>query len=77
MMARADKEVAADELSIVDVLLGRHRHQPLMKVPLANRLYANYWLDPVSLEAELKTAGRHRNRPELQHARERELETTP
>jgi hypothetical protein len=52
--------------SIVDVLLGRHQHQPLMKVTLSQRLYANYWIDAPSLEAELRTAGRHRNRPELE-----------
>ena len=48
--------------SIVDVLMGRHQHEPLMKITRDQRLYCNYRLHQPSLEAEIATAGRHRNR---------------
>ena len=49
-------------LSIVDLLLGRHQHEPAMKITLAHRQYHNYRQDEPSLTAELTTAGRQRTR---------------
>lgn len=54
------------EFSIVDILLGRHQHEPVMKITASQRLYCNYRFDDVALKAELETAGRHRNRKELE-----------
>jgi hypothetical protein len=51
------------EPTIIDVLLGRHRHTPLITVTEGQRLYGNYWLDEPSKVAELATGGRQRNRP--------------
>jgi len=50
------------QLSIVDVLMGRHQHEPLMKITRDQRLYCNYRLHQPSLDAEIATAGRHGNR---------------
>lgn len=58
-------------LSIVDVLVGRHQHDPVMKITPGQRLYANYRLHKPSYDVEMETAGRHRNRPELEWDRER------
>jgi hypothetical protein len=59
------------EPSVVDVLLGRHRHEPLLKTTLGQRPYANSHLHKPSFDAEVTTAGRHRNRPELEWDAER------
>jgi len=62
--------------SIVDVLMGRHQHEPLMKVTRDMRLYCNYRLHQPSFDAEIATSGRHRNRPIFDLAIEDRLEPT-
>ena len=52
----------SEEWSIVDALLGRHQHEPLMKISGGHRLYHNYRLHQPSLSAELATGGRQRTR---------------
>ena len=51
-----------ENFSIVDVLMGRHQHQAQVKITAPHRIYCNYRINEASLDAELKTAGRHRNR---------------
>jgi hypothetical protein len=49
-------------VSIVDVLLGRHQHEPLMKITVGHRLYHNYRLHEPSRQLEVETGGRQRNK---------------
>jgi hypothetical protein len=56
--------MAADDQqwSIVDILLGRHRHDPVMKITVDHRVYHNYRLHEPSRRLEMANAGRQRNR---------------
>jgi hypothetical protein len=48
--------------SIIDVLLGRHQHEPVMKLTVAHRLYHNYRLHEPSRRLEVSNGGRQRNK---------------
>jgi hypothetical protein len=48
---------AAETPSIVDVLTGRRRHDPLVKITPGQRIYYNYRLDHPSLDAETAAIG--------------------
>lgn len=51
-----------NHLSIIDVLLGRHQHEPVMKVTGGQRLYHNYRIHEPSRQLEMANGGRQRNR---------------
>jgi hypothetical protein len=47
--------------SIVDILLGRHQHQPMMKITVDHRIDHNYRLHEPSRCVEMANGGRQRN----------------
>ena len=47
--------------SIVDILLGRHQHEPVMKITVDHRIYHNYRLHEPSRRVEMANGGRQRN----------------
>lgn len=47
--------------SIVDILLGRHQFEPMMKITVDHRVYHNYRFDEPSRRVEMANGGRQRN----------------
>jgi hypothetical protein len=48
--------------SIVDILLGRHQHKPVMKITVDNQVYHNYRLHEPSRQLEMENGGRYRSK---------------